>query len=218
MALAAFACKRTGSEKSDRITSSLIFDTASPEAREALAIPVDFRLNEENFAQWEQAENYLEELPRSALTEAAPTGGNPIDRAVARLQASPRARTAIERTGMSVRDFVLETLALAQATEATQTAKSPTGQAIPAENFAFVQRYRARILRANREERVASEQSNDNAPTPEVDTSEQRAVADSVAPTTDSSGGGQALPNPQRDSLPKRDTSGSGRDSLPPPR
>jgi hypothetical protein len=226
IALAAFACKRNASDKQEHLTSSLIFDTASPEARAALAIPVDFRLTEDNFAQWEAAENYLEELPRSALAEAAaPAGGNPIDRAVARLEASPRARTAIERTGMSVRDFVLETIALAQATEATQTAKSPTGHAIPAENFQFVQRYRARLLRASREERLASDQYDANAAVSDAGRSEQPATVDSVVPVTDSAPTEVAPANAQRDSGQKRDSAqkrdtsdNSGRDTLPPPR
>jgi hypothetical protein len=219
MALATFACKRTGSDKSDHITSSLIFDTASPEARAALAIPVDFRLNEDNFARWEQAESYLEELPRSALAEEAPQGGNPIDRAVARLESSPRARTAIERTGMSVRDFVLETIALAQATEAMQTAKSASGQAIPPENFQFVQRYRARMLRASRDDRLASDGSQGSVPVADAETSDQPAMADSVVPVSDSSEQSVPRVNSRRDSAEKRDTTNqSGRDSLPPPR
>src|SRR3954466_8431991 len=122
--LASYGCKRSSGNDDRSTTSSLIFDSASPEAQEALATPVDFRLTEDNFAEWEAAQRNLDALPRSALASGGSSAGNPIDRAVERLESSPRARTAIERTGLTVRDFVLETIALAQATEAVSAANS----------------------------------------------------------------------------------------------
>ena len=136
----------------DQVTS-LLFGATSPEAREALATPVDLRLNESNFAQWERAQRFLEAVPRSDFAGASGTGGNAIDRAVATLEASPRARTAIERTGLSVRDFVLLTIALAQAAEA-RAGKPPSGVNVPAENVQFVERYQSRILQARTESRA----------------------------------------------------------------
>jgi hypothetical protein len=150
------SCKKANSVQSDAMGTSLIFDTSSPEAREALATQVDFRLTDENYAQWERAQQFLDALPRSALAGSSSGGGNAIDRAVARLESSPRARTAIERTGLSVRDFVLATIVLAQATEAAETGKATP---VSAENFQFVQRYRSRILRARAQARVARAQS-----------------------------------------------------------
>lgn len=136
-----------------------MFDNASPEAREALATPVDFRLTDANYARWEEAQGNLDDLPRSALRSPSIAGGTAIDRAIARLESSPRARRAIESAGLSVRDFVLETIALAQATEAAETGKSTSSAPIPPENFQFVQRYRARILRARAEARLAEGQA-----------------------------------------------------------
>ena len=152
-------CKRGNEAPSGPMAVSLIFDNSSPEAREALATPVDYRLTDANYAQWEQAQNNLDVLPRSALRPASSGGGSAIDRAVARLESSPRARRAIETAGLSVSDFVLETVALAQATEAAETGKSTSAAPVPAENFQFVQRYRARILRARAEARVARAQA-----------------------------------------------------------
>jgi hypothetical protein len=149
-------CKKDNPTQSDALGTSLIFDTASPEAREALATQVDFRLTDENYAQWERAQQFLDALPRSALPASSGGGGNAIDRAVTRLESSPRARTAIERTGLSVKDFVLATIVLAQATEAAETGKATP---VSAENFQFVQRYRSRILRARSQARVARAQS-----------------------------------------------------------
>ncbi|HYU52717.1 MAG TPA: hypothetical protein VEK37_07215 [Gemmatimonadaceae bacterium] len=152
-------CKKGNQAPPDALGTSLIFDSASPEAREALATPVDFRLTDANYAQWELAQQYLDALPRSALPAPSNGGGSAIDRAVARLESSPRARTAIERTGLSVRDFVLETIALAQATEAAETGRTMSTSPVSAENFQFVQRYRSRILRARAQARVARAQA-----------------------------------------------------------
>jgi hypothetical protein len=144
--LLAVRCKREIPDGTGALTSSLIFDGASPEVREALASPVDFRLNDDNFARWEEAQRNLEKLPRSAIPVASPARGSAVDRAVARLESSPYTRTAIERTGLSVRDFVLATIALAQATEVAHTGKSISRGPIPPENFQFVQRYSSRAL------------------------------------------------------------------------
>jgi hypothetical protein len=177
---AATACRRSNDDSPQRL-GSLIFDTASPEAQQALSSPVDFRLSEENFAEWEQAQRNLDALPKSALPTGGSSAGNPIDRAVERLESSPRARTAIERTGLTVRDFVLETLALAQATEATATTKPAGGLQIPPANLQFVEAHRARVLLARRQERRASDdQSDEQADTP---------IANAAAATTDTAVG-----------------------------
>lgn len=156
-------CKRERRDGARELTASLIFDDASPEAREALSSPIDFRINEENFARWSEAQSNLEELPRSAINTTGQVRGNAVERAIARLESSPRARRAIERAGLSVRDYVLETIALAQATEAAQTGRSLSSAPIPPENSRFVQRYAAQVLRARAQARVAraEEQSYD---------------------------------------------------------
>jgi hypothetical protein len=148
------SCKKDSAPSSDNEVGSLLFDATSPAAREALATPVDFRLTEANYAQWEQAQRFLDALPRSAFASASGARGNTIDRAVATLEASPRARTAVERTGLSVRDFVLETVALAQAAEA-DAGNAPGGVTVPPSNVQFIQRYRSRILQARAERRAA---------------------------------------------------------------
>ena len=151
--LALAGCKKNSATSSDNEVTSLLFDTSSPAVREALATAVDYRITEENYAQWERAQGFLDALPRSAFASAEGTSGDPIDRAVATLESSPRARTAIERTGLSVRDFVLETIALAQAAEAN-AGKPPGGVSVPAENLQFVQRYQSRVVQARVEART----------------------------------------------------------------
>lgn len=159
LAIATVGCKGGSDSASGPLAASLIFDNGSPEAREALATAVDFRLTEENFARWEEAQSNLEDLPRSAIQSDVSSGRSAIDRAVSRLESSPRARRAIERAGLSVREFVLETIALAQASEVVETGKSTSATPIAPENFQFVQRYRGRVLLARRDDRLAREQA-----------------------------------------------------------
>ncbi len=161
-------CKREPPSATATLGSSLIFDNASPEVREALASPVDFRINDDNFGRWEEAQSNLEDLPRSALPAKSPPGGNVLDRAVARLESSPYTRTAIERTGLSVREFVLETIALAQATEVARTGKSLSRGSIPRENFQFVQRYTSRALYSRSRVSRGDVYSNESAPNVDV--------------------------------------------------
>jgi hypothetical protein len=159
-------CKRDPPEVRDALGSSLLFDNASPEVREALASAVDFRINDDNFGRWEEAQSNLEDLPRSQLPTKSPAGGSAVDRAVARLESSPYTRTAIERTGLSVKEFVLETIALAQATEAARTGRSLSRGTIPPENFQFVQRYTSRALYSR--SRVARGDADAYNVTPEI--------------------------------------------------
>jgi hypothetical protein len=156
------SCKKGNREASEPFATSLIFDNASPDAREALATPVDFRITDDNFARWEKAQANLDRLPRLPTPSPVNSGGNAIDRAVARLESNPRARTAIESADLSVRDFVLETVALAQATEAAHGGKTVDRSAVLADNLSFVQRNEGRLLRARAgggSQSVASEAS-----------------------------------------------------------
>jgi hypothetical protein len=154
--LSATACKRDDDRFATATGTSAFLDDASPEAREALSIQVDYILTDANFAKWEVAQRNLDRLPRSAFpASSGSTGGNVIDRAVARLESSPKARTTIEATGLTVRDFVLQTIALAQATEAAQGGRPAGSGVVPPENFRFVDRYRERIRRAQVAARTA---------------------------------------------------------------
>jgi hypothetical protein len=162
--LSAAACKRDNDRFANGTGTSAFLDDASPEAREALSIQVDYILTDRNFAQWETAQRNLDRLPRSAFpATSGGTGGNVIDRAVARLESSPKARTTIEATGLTVRDFVLQTIALAQATEA-QSGRAAGIGLVPPENFRFVDRYRDRIRRAQ----IAARTARRNAESAEI--------------------------------------------------
>jgi hypothetical protein len=205
-------CKREPPSATATLGSSLIFDNASPEVREALASPVDFRINDDNFGRWEEAQSNLEDLPRSALPAKSPPGGNVLDRAVARLESSPYTRTAIERTGLSVREFVLETIALAQATEVARTGKSLTRGSIPRENFQFVQRYTSRALYSR--SRVARGDVYSSETTPDVDVMSEQTEADSHMQVDEPEHQGET--HESADSV--RESADSVRDTVPTPR
>ena len=134
------ACKRDG--------GSYNFDDASEEAQQAIATSVEFTLTEDVFQKWEKAQANLDKLPASELSSIAdPGGSDPVARGIKRLESSPPAKRAIESAGLSVRNFVLATVALAQAVKASQGGVPPTVGAI-ASNVRFVLAHGSRV--ANR--------------------------------------------------------------------
>jgi hypothetical protein len=172
VAVAAFsfgaaACTGQTRETTNPLVASLIFDNASPDAREALTSPIDYRITEDNFSRWQEAQENLDQLPRSSIRSSPASGRTAVDRAVARLQSSPPARQAIESAGISVREFVLETIALAQATESAQTGKSTSPMPILVDNYQFVRQYRAGGLRAESTEPPETPEPPEPAEPPE---------------------------------------------------
>ena len=205
----AASCKRESPGGAETLTGSLMFDNASPDAREALASNVDYRITDATFAQWEKAQRNLEKLPRSAIPSSPGIGRNAVDRAVSRLESSPYARTAIERTGLSVREFVLQTIALAQVAEAAQTGKSLSGATIPAENFQFVQRYTARALYSRSGARAEGRTYDWEAEAVDVNSSQTQMDAQTQDEQSDQSDSLSTTADSARDS-----SSGAPRDSV----
>lgn len=122
----------------NRDDGAFSFDDASEEAQQAIAANVEFTLNEAIFQKWEKAQANLDRLPASELDNIPDPGGtDPVARGIKRLEASPRARQAIQSAGLSVKDFVLATVALAQAVKASRGGVPPTVGAI-ASNVRFV--------------------------------------------------------------------------------
>ena len=157
--LVGVSCKRENQNGTAALTASLIFNDASSEVREALASHVDFRINDDNFARWSEAQSNLEQLPRAEIQRMFVLRGDAVDKAVARLESNPLTRQAIESAGLSVRDFVLETIALAQASAATQTRSSTSEASVPAENLQFVRRYSSSVLRSRDDSPVSRAES-----------------------------------------------------------
>ncbi len=77
-------------------------------------------------------------LAASSLESASASVDDPIDAGVARLEANPYARSMIEATGISVRDYVVTTLALAQAAQASIPENRNLYPHVSDENIRFV--------------------------------------------------------------------------------
>jgi hypothetical protein len=190
-------CKDRG--QSDSVLLPGFIQGASAEAQQALATPVDFALTEENFGKWETAQRDLDRIPASLIPPLPSSGGSVIDRAVARLESSVAAKRVIEGAGLSVRDFVLETLALAQAVQASATGRSSSASGIPAGNFTFVEQYRDRIRQAGitaETEPAVDTEVTDSGTRGELARARADSLADSARRARDS----------LRDSLAGRDT------------
>lgn len=180
LVIALAGCQRNDSGSDD----AGFLANAPAEAKTALSSPVDFQLNEDNFAKWEIAQRNLDRVPASEFSNVL-AGGSPFDRAVARIESSPRARKAIESSGLSVRDFVLETVALAQSVQASRLGRSTAASRVAAENFAFVERYRDRIRQSGSESDVARQSGDAEVTDPntraELEAANANRVADSIA-------------------------------------
>lgn len=121
-------------------------DNAATLESRALRQPLEFRLTAEKFAIWQIAQDKLDALERdrpalfaaSPVESASASGEDPIDAGVARLEANPYARSMIEATGISVRDYVVTTLALAQAAQAAIPKNRNSYPHVSDENIRFV--------------------------------------------------------------------------------
>lgn len=188
----ALALGAAGCGKSDAPTDSAtgFLANASGEAKEALSAPVSFALNDGNFAKWEIAEANLDAIPTAEFSAAATSSGTAIDRAVSRLESNLRAKRAIETAGLSVREFVLETVALAQAVQASQTGRTTVASGVSDGNFAFVERYRDRIRASGIESQLARQSGDseitDSNTVAELAAANASRLADSLSRARDS--------------------------------
>lgn len=100
--------------------------------------PLDYPLTSDNYRRWLAAERALDTLNIDAPVRVDVRHVTPddIDRVVESFEAQPRARVAIEGSGIGVRDFVLTTIALAQSWDAVDRGMPGLSE----ENLAFVRR------------------------------------------------------------------------------
>lgn len=130
------ACGRDGDQPLRRADGSLL-SSSGGDVTLSDGSTLHFAITSDRYKQWEQARAAL----RSNVTERfgqllhpdAPTSRS-VDRAVAFLETDAPSREAIERTGMSVRDFVLMTIALQQEMRlASQRGSAPSAAVTPPE-------------------------------------------------------------------------------------
>lgn len=136
---------------------------------------LDYKLTTDRYRGWTQAQRDLAALP---ITGAAPTvrlrqlSDVDVDRAVARLEADRDARTVIERSGLSARDFVLTTLALAQARAAVEDRDRVRYSDLPPENLRLYERHRDDYRRSHRDARFRIVDDEDSDTDTDDDTDE----------------------------------------------
>jgi hypothetical protein len=114
-------------------------------------LPADYRLTSELYRKWLVAQENLNRevgsadrvLSTSRISVTQPSPAR-ISAVVTRLEQNQRTRRAIESAGLSVRDYVLTTVALYQA---LNPPPRPTIAQLDSRNLDFVDRHRDEILR-----------------------------------------------------------------------
>jgi hypothetical protein len=128
------ACNRDGPEL--RRADGTPFSTSGGEVALADGSRLEFVITSQRYKQWDVAQRALSRNVAArfgALLQPKSPTERTIARAVAYLESDPGARKAIESSGMSVKDFVLMTVALEQEMRVAsgQTAGPPTPAATP---------------------------------------------------------------------------------------
>lgn len=117
---------------------------------------VDYMLTSDRYRNWTRAQRDLDALPvtttsnRLRVSNASDTD---VERLVRQLESDPAARRAIEPSGLSVRDYVLTTLALAQAMDATENGTRTRLTGVPRENLDIYTTNRDDVRRLRRDSR-----------------------------------------------------------------
>lgn len=130
---------------------------------------VDYQLTSDNYTRWLKARGALDSVnvePTVRLNTRRLTDAD-IDRVIQDLESQPRARAAIESRGLSVRDYVLTTIALAQSWDA---ANRPTVHVsgLPPRNVEFLRRQAAEdgVVRERPRARFLDDDSDDDSERP----------------------------------------------------
>lgn len=125
---------KCGSDRTEFVGGEVVGDSVAFRA-------LNYQLTSDNYRLWRQAQRALDSVNVDAriridshrLTE------DDVDRVVKELETDESARTAIESVGMSARDYVLTTIALAQSWDAVNRPRERF-TAVPRENIEFLRR------------------------------------------------------------------------------
>ena len=162
LALAAFAPCADGDKSALRVTPSdsaamaAAAATGTLESKDGDVRAVNYMLTSDRYRDWTRAQRDLDALPATSATDRLHLRGasdGDVERIVRRLEADPAARRAIEPSGLSVRDYVLTTLALAQAMDATENGGRTRLIGVPRENVDVYSRHRDDVRRFQRDAR-----------------------------------------------------------------
>ncbi len=125
-------------------------------------MPVDYELTSDNYKKWLVAQERLKQnagdadlgQPADRILLTNPSAES-IDGVVRELESNDRTRDAIKSAGLDVRDYVLTTLALYQASDRQDTLGiSPGGVPIRASNIELASLHRDEISTARASSRV----------------------------------------------------------------
>lgn len=121
------ACNSSEGGNSARVDASQLYSSPGEVALSDGGGP-EFSITSDRYKKWLAAQEGLDRRIASrygALLQPASPSERSIDRAVAYLEGEPRARHAIQRAGMSVRDFVITTVALEQEMRVASRSETP---------------------------------------------------------------------------------------------
>ncbi|GAC1697269.1 MAG: hypothetical protein NVS9B3_15030 [Gemmatimonadaceae bacterium] len=158
------ACRDRGLDRPDAAVVSA-GDLARDTVVTARTYPaLNYAVTPDRYNRWSTAQRSLDALPIAELTPRLPlreTSDADVDRAVAYVERNSDARRAVDRSGLSARDYVLTSLALSQALAETRDGGVRFSD-IPRENLDLVttrrddvsryQRSRYRIVEDDRRE------------------------------------------------------------------
>ncbi len=162
VALAAFApCSDDGKSavrmtESDSAALAAAAATGTVVSNDGNVRAVDYTLTSDRYRDWTRAQRGLDAQPVPSTGNRLRVNGTSdtdVERFVRQLEADPAARRAIEPSGLSVRDYVLTTLALAQAMDATDNGARTRLIGVPRENVDIYTTNRDDFRRLRRDSR-----------------------------------------------------------------
>lgn len=152
-ALLGTACRQDGKEGRTVEATKFASDGVVADSGAASMRIGDYRLTRDRLDGWRGAQHAVDRIPDDTSflpLHAANATGADVDRAVAYLSSRPDLRRAIEQSGLSVRDYVLTTLALARAVQARAGSGAAEYSALSVEDRALLPRYSDDLRRARR--------------------------------------------------------------------
>lgn len=144
--LAAAGCGRSAPADESGLLTTSGGDVDTPLILEG----IDYTVTSEDYRRWMAAEGALMSIGAEDLSERIPLEAatdEDIDRVADLLEENERIRTAIESSGLSVKDYVRTTIALEQALAASRPESRIEFRQLPAENIILADRYGEEVER-----------------------------------------------------------------------
>jgi hypothetical protein len=157
VAALATACDSGPDERELLVDSGPVISSDAGAVGDTAFTAIRYEVRSEDYRKWLVAQRALDSIPGIEPPDPIDlryAEQEEIDAMVARLQDDVRARAAIEGAGMSVREFVMTSVALEQAMAATRPAPRLAFSDIPPANSAIVRENSAELERETAVRRV----------------------------------------------------------------